>query len=296
MAPAFRCTGLIKSYPGFRLGPLDMELEPGVVLGFIGPNGSGKTTTMRCLSGLVRPDAGDVELCGRAVDHADPHWKADVAIVTHRQPFYENWSGARNLAFLAKFYPAWSADTAAALAQRFDLALGTRVRNLSRGTRAKLGIVAALAAGPRLLLLDEPTAGLDPVVRDDVLSVLFDLLESGDRTVFYSTHILSDIGRLADELAFLVDGQVVLRQPVDDLVENWRSITFRLSGEQPELTGAVYCERSGDDGRTISCDGDLTAAHLGELGAEHIRPTPMGIDEIAVHIMKGGYHVAADQG
>ena len=102
--------------------------------------------------------------------------------------------------------------------------------------------------------------------------------------------------RLADELAFLVDGQVVLRQPVDDLVENWRSITFRLSGEQPELTGAVYCERSGDDGRTISCDGDLTAAHLGELGAEHIRPTPMGIDEIAVHIMKGGYHVAADQG
>lgn len=296
MAPAFRCTGLAKSYPGFRLGPLDMELAPGVVLGFVGPNGSGKTTTMLCLTGLVRPDAGEVEVCGRAVDPSNPLWKADVAIVAHRQPFYEKWSAARNFAFLSGFYPGWSAETAADLARRFDLVLDTRVCNMSRGNRTKLGIVAALAASPRLLLLDEPTAGLDPVVRDDVLGVLFDLLESGDRTLFYSTHILSDIGRLADELAFLVDGQVVLRQAVADLVEGWRSITFRLPGDQPDLTGSVHCERSGDDGRTISYDGDVTVAHLGELGAEHIRPVPMGIDEIAVHIMKGGYHVAAGQG
>lgn len=293
MTPAFRCAGLVKSYRDFHLGPLDLDLEPGVVLGYIGPNGSGKTTTMHCLTGLVRPEAGEVEIGGRAVDPTDPLWKADVAFVTDRQPFYEKWSAARNLQFLSGFYPAWSTDTAADLARRFDLPLDTRVRDLSRGNRVKLTLVAALAASPRLLLLDEPTAGLDPVVRDAVLGVLFDLLESGERALFYSTHILSDIGRLADELAFLVEGQVVLRQTVADLVEAWRSITFRLAGDLPALRGVVHCERSGADHRARSCDGAATLAHLGELGAEHVRPTPMGIEAIAVQILKGGYRVAA---
>jgi len=303
MPPAFRCSGLTKSYGNFTLGPLDLELESGVVLGYLGPNGAGKTTTMSCLTSLVRADAGEVEIGGRAVEPADPLWKADVALVTDRQPYYEKWSASRNLDFLSHFYPAWSTDTAADLALRFDLPLDQPVRSLSHGNRVKLSIVAALAASPRLLLLDEPTAGLDPVVRDEVLGVLFDLVETGDRALFYSTHILSDIGRLADELAFLVDGQVVLRETVADLVEQWRSITFRRSGDVtelrdraprgPQLRGTVRCERRGEEGRAVSYDGVATVAHLGELGAEHIRPTPMSIDEIAVEIMKGGYRVVA---
>ena len=299
MPSAFRCTGLTKSYSDFTLGPLDLELESGVVLGYLGPNGAGKTTTMNCLTGLVRPDAGQVEISTRAVNPADPLWKRDVALVSDRQPFYEKWSAARNLSFLSGFYPAWSTDTVAELARRFDVPLDHRVRDLSRGNRVKLSIVAALAASTPLLLLDEPTAGLDPVVRDDVLGVLFDLLERGDRALFYSTHILSDIGRLADELAFVADGQVVLRATVADLEEEWRSVTFRLPDGVVELPGPlrgiVRSERSGHDGRVISCDGTATAARLGELGAQQIRPTPMGIDDIAVEIMKGGHRVVTGQ-
>ena len=294
MHPAFRCTGLSKSYPGFRLGPLDLALQPGTVLGYLGPNGSGKTTTMHCLAGLLRPDTGQTEVYGHIVDISESGWKTDVAYVSNRQSLYERWSGGRNLAFLSEFYPAWSADKAANLSRRLDLPLQTPVRDLSRGNRVKLGLVAALAANPRLLLLDEPTAGLDPVVRDDFLGVLFDLLETGECALFYSTHILSDIGRLADELAFLVDGQIVLRQTVADLLEDWRSITFQRTTDLPELKSVVEHEHTGRDHRVISSDGDTTIAHLSELGAEHIRPMMVSIDEIAVRILRGDSHVATD--
>ncbi|MBT4100226.1 MAG: ATP-binding cassette domain-containing protein, partial [Gemmatimonadetes bacterium] len=101
MHPAFRCTGLSKSYPGFRLGPLDLALQPGTVLGYLGPNGSGKTTTMHCLAGLLRPDTGQTEVYGHIVDISESGWKTDVAYVSNRQSFYERWSGGRNLAFLS---------------------------------------------------------------------------------------------------------------------------------------------------------------------------------------------------
>ncbi|MBT3342623.1 MAG: ABC transporter ATP-binding protein [Gemmatimonadetes bacterium] len=312
MSIALRCTGMMKRYPGFQLGPIDLELETGVSLGLVGPNGAGKTTAMHCLTGLVRPEHGEREICGTPVSAGDPGWKADVAYVKVRQAYFEKWSGARNLAFLSQFYPRWSATMADELARRLQLPLDKRVRDLSRGNRVKLGIVAAVAAGPRLLLLDEPTAGLDPVVRDDVLGVLFDLLEQGDCAICYSTHILSDIARLADDLAFLVDGQIVVRATIADLVEAWRSITCRLpddapgsssdeltgagSGDLPghpsgvlsHLTGVVVHERSGADNRIISCDGEATIAQLAELGAQHIRPTTMSGEEIALQILKRG--------
>lgn len=293
MPAAFRCSSLTKAWPGFRLGPLDLELELGVTLGLVGLNGSGKTTTMNCMAGLLRPDSGRVEVCGRVVDAADPLWKQGVALVTHRPPFYEKWTVSRNLALLSRAYRAWSPDTAAGLCRRFDLDCGARVCNLSRGSRTKLAIVAALSASPRLLLLDEPTAGLDPVVRDDVLDVLYDLVERGDCALLYSTHIVSDISRLADELAFLADGQVVLRQAVADLTERWRTITFRYAGDPACLQGVVDHQSSGDEHRVVTCNGAPAVARLSEIGGEHVRSSPMGVDEIAVHILRGGYHVAA---
>ena len=110
---AFEATNLVKTYPGFQLGPLDLDLEPGMVLGYIGPNGSGKTTTMHCLMNIVRPNRGEVLIYGRANDLADPDWRQDVGYVGDVHPFYENWSGAENLRFLSRFYAAWSDSRAA---------------------------------------------------------------------------------------------------------------------------------------------------------------------------------------
>jgi ABC-2 type transport system ATP-binding protein len=291
--PAFALTGVVKRYPGFTLGPIDLTLEPGTVLGFVGPNGSGKTTTLNCIAGLVVPEAGCVDVFGRRTDQRVPAWKADLGVVGEAHGFYRGSTCEDNLRFLSRFYQGWSDQRALRLAARLALPLGKKVRDLSKGQIAKLAFVAALGHGPRLLLLDEPTAGLDPVVRAEVLDVLWEVLEDGEHAIFYSTHVLSDISRLADELVFLYEGRVLLRSPKDALTERWRRVSFRLGESDVAVASAVEYKRVRAEHQVLTDDGEATIAHLRELGAQAIEQSPMTIDEIAVAILKGGDHVAA---
>lgn len=292
MSKAFEMRNVVKKFPDFQLGPLSLELEPGTVLGYIGPNGSGKTTTLQSLVGLLPADDGEIEILGRPNDPNDRDWKFNIGYVGDVHKFYEGWSAAKNLKFLSQFYPNWSDTLAADLARRFDLPLNKKASSLSSGNRVKLSLVGALAHSPKLLLFDEPTSGLDPVVRAEVLDVLFEVVESEDRSVFYSTHILSDISRLADDLAFLNDGKLLQRTAKEDLTDRWRRISFRLSGNNVELEGAISHRHEGDDHQVTSLDREATTRHLATLGAENIQENRMTVDEIAVQILKRGNHVA----
>lgn len=292
MVKAFEFREVVKTYPDFQLGPLNLDLEPGTVLGYVGPNASGKTTTMHCLVGLVKAASGEMQVFGRVNDPNKPQWKLDIGYVGDAHVFYENWTGERNLRFLSKFYPDWSDSLVLDLARRFNLPLDKKVKTLSSGNRVKLSLVSALAHSPRLLLLDEPTAGLDPVVRTEVLDVLFEVLADDERAIFYSTHILSDIGRLADELAFLDNGQIKLRAGKDDLTENWRKISFRHPQANLNFAGTVIHQQEGADHQIITSDGQAALRQLGELHAENILENRMSIDEIAVQILKDTSHVA----
>lgn len=289
---AFELHNVTKIFPEFQLGPLDLDLEPGTVLGYIGPNGSGKSTTMHCMMGLLRTEAGEINIFGRSNDLNKPEWKHDVGYVGDENPFYENWPCEKNLKFLRQFYPAWSDELVSDLARRFELKLDQKVKTLSTGNRIKLACICALAHQPKLLLLDEPTAGLDPVVRTELLDVLFEALETGERAIFYSTHILSDISRLADDLVFINEGRIHLRTSKEDLVENWRQITFRLSQDTVEIESAVTHQQSGAEHHIISSNVEASQRHLSDLGATNIEETRMGIDEIAVEIIRGSKHVA----
>ncbi len=292
---AFSLHGLGKSYDDFTLGPLDLELEPGTVLALVGPNGAGKTTTINCLAGLLRPDAGRALVFGRRVDPAAASWKEDVGYVGEEQGFYEKLSAAENLDLIARFYPSWSAERARRLAERLELPLAKKVRHLSAGNRAKLALVAALAHGPRLLLLDEPTSGLDPVVRSEVLDVLWEMLEDGETAIFYSTHVLSDISRLADALAFLRDGRLLQRRSKEALTDAWRKLTFRLDVPEGVRFEATYEHRqSGAEHQLLSSDHSTTLAQLRGMGARDIQESRLPIDEIAVAILRERSHVAAD--
>jgi ABC-2 type transport system ATP-binding protein len=292
MSKAFAFHQVIKKYPEFQLGPLNFDLEPGLVLGYIGPNGSGKTTTMHALVGLIKVDSGEMEVLGQKNNPNKPEWKLDIGYVGDIHVFYENWTAAQNLKFLSQFYPAWSNDMVSQLAQRFDLPLQKKAKELSGGNRVKLSLIAALAHSPRLLLLDEPTAGLDPVVRTEVLDALFEVLEDGERAIFYSTHILSDISRLADELAFLHNGQIILRTAKDDLTDQWRKISFRLAKSDLKFKAAITHQQEGNEHQIISTQFEATLSQLRELGAENIQENRMTIDEIAVQILKGAKNVA----
>lgn len=290
--PAARLSGLTKVFPGFQLGPLDATLEPGTVLALVGPNGAGKTTTLNCLAGLLVPEKGGTEIFGVPVDPSRPAYRRHVGYVGEEYGFFRRWSGARNLEFLATLLPEWSRDRARRLAERFGLPLDKPVQDLSRGNRTKLSLVAALAHDPRLLLLDEPTAGLDPVVRSEVLDVLWEITEDGEHAVLYSTHVLADVSRLADELAFLRDGRLVLRTGREELSERWRRVSFRLQDEEVELAGVVEHRRVRSEHQVVTQDAPETLRRLTELGAEAVEAARMSIDEIAVQILKEGHHVA----
>ena len=289
---AARLSGLTKRFPGFKLGPLDLVLEPGTVLVLVGPNGAGKTTTLNCMAGLMVPDEGGTEVFGALVHPARPAYRREVGYVGEESGFFQRWTVTRNLDYLAHYLPGWSDERARQLAERFALPLSKPVRDLSRGNRTKLALVAALAPGPRLLLLDEPTSGLDPVVRSEVLDVLWEITEDGGHAVLYSTHVLADISRLADELAFLRDGQLILRTGRDELGESWRRVSFRLQDEVIELTGVVEHRVVRAEHQVITQDAPATLQQLSELGAEAVEVARMSIDEIAVQILKEGHHVA----
>jgi ABC-2 type transport system ATP-binding protein len=288
MEKAFEFKQVVKTFPGFRLGPLDFSLRPGSVLGYIGPNGAGKTTTMQCLVGLLKADSGAMSVFGRANDPYKPAWKQDIGYVGDAHVFYERWSAAKNLKFVSQFYPNWSDQKAMALAKRFRLPLEKRAKNLSTGNRVKLSLVSAMAHSPKLLLLDEPTAGLDPVVRSELLDELFEVLQDGERAIFYSTHNLADINRLVDELAFIDEGEIILRKPKTDLMDQWQGISFTFQGQLPDIDKAVKEQRERDRHRVMSSDIDTTLAHLQRLGAGQIETFRLTLDEIAVQIIKRG--------
>lgn len=288
---AFKIENVVKKYNKFSLGPINLDLEPGMVQGYIGPNGAGKSTTLHCLTGLVKPENGKIEIFGRENDPEDIRWKLDIGYVGDKLYFYDNWTASKNLKLTSKFYPNWSDKLAEELIKRFELPTDKKVKELSTGNKVKLALINALAHKPKLLLLDEPTSGLDPIVRNEVLEVLFEILDSGERAILYSTHILSDINQLADELVFINNGNIFLKTPKEDLTEKWRKISFSSNESFTEIKNSINVECSGNSYKLISYDFEKTIGFLHQKSAQDIIINRMSIDEIAVQILKGAKDV-----
>ena len=291
-SPALRFVNLTKNYPGFTLGPVDLSLPRGRVLTFIGPNGAGKTTLLNCIIGVTLPDKGSIDIVGQTCSIHRSEWKTNVGYVGERHGFYQNWSAGENLKFISGFYPSWDASNVRRLAAKLSLPLDKRVCDLSKGNRSKLALLAAIGHHPPLLLLDEPFTGLDPLVRDEVHDLLWGYLEDGNCSIIYSTHILSDISRLADDLAFLVDGKIVLKESKDTMTENWRRISFYSEAKVEMLPGIRSISSAGKHYQLISHNHSKTLAKIKTLPGENIETARMSIDEIAVEVMKGHADVA----
>ena len=286
MHNALTLKGIVKKYRGFTLGPLDLTLEPGRVLAYIGPNGAGKTTTMHCISGLVKPDAGTVTLYGAGATPFSGDWKQNMGYVGDTQAFLEDWTAEQNLAAVKQFYASWSDTRASELCSMLDLPLHKKVTHMSAGSRVKLSLVRTLAFEPRLLMLDEPFAGLDPVARADMIDCMFSFIEDRQRSILFSTHTISDIERLADEIVFLDNGTIVQRSLKEDLAENFRRFSFFLKSSLSELPGCVSLKQKGDRYEAVSSDCTKTARELQKAGAANVAQSRMNLEEIAVTVIK----------
>ncbi len=213
--------GLRKRYDDFALADVSFSLPRGFVMGLIGPNGAGKTTTLKTILGLLRRDSGEIRAFGLDPAAHGAAVRSRIGFVHDEPCFYRHLTLARNAALVARFYRSWDRDAFRRLADAFDLPLEKRFGTLSRGTKTKFALALALSHRAELVLMDEPTSGLDPVFRRELLDTLTDLLQDERASILFSTHITSDLERIADYITLIQRGRIVFSAAKDEILEKW---------------------------------------------------------------------------
>lgn len=277
---------LRKKYRTFALGPIDLELEAGTMNGVIGPNAGGKSTLYRCIVGIVRRDHGTIRVAGLDADERSGGWRNEIGYVGDYMPLFDHLTGVANLALFSRFYENWSDKLAESLVGKLDLDLTIRAKGLSTGQRAKLALVIALAHRPRLLLFDEPANGLDPVARSIFFETLYELMQHEDFTLLYATHHVAEIERLADHLIFMNEGRLLKHAEKEDLVENWRRLTFRADDAPHAIPGQVTLRQDGQDYEVVSSSTNDAIGFLQHVGASDIQVSRLPLEEICVEILR----------
>ena len=228
---AIELKGLIKEYPGFRLGSLDLALPSGSIMGLVGENGAGKSTTIKLIMNAIKRDAGSVSVLG--VDNQSRAFsgiKEDIGVVLD-EAYYPEVLNSRDVGcVMAKTYRHWEPDTYENYLRQFALPQDKAFRDYSRGMKMKLAIAVALSHQAKLLILDEATSGLDPMVRDEILDIFNEYTRQEDRSILLSSHIVSDLEKICDYIAFLHKGQLLLCEEKDRLLEEYALV--RLSRER----------------------------------------------------------------
>jgi ABC-2 type transport system ATP-binding protein len=236
---AIEIRGLVKNYPTFKLGPLDLTVPRGAIYGLIGPNGAGKTTAIDLIFGMGKNDAGEIRVLG--LDHRtnEVELKRHAAYVSPDLNFQVWGKVGKAIRFVRGFYPDWDDLYCATLMKEFHLSDGDKIATLSFGAKTKLSLLLALSRRPKVLILDEPTTGLDAVSKQQVFSELLKAVEDGERTVLISSHGLSDIERFADHVGLIKNGKLLLEGRTDEIVDRFRLAEF-FSGN-----GTTFQNREG---------------------------------------------------
>ena len=238
-APTAEAQGLCLTYGKQPvLKNLDWKLMPGQVVGLLGRNGAGKTTLLETLLGLREPQSGLVQLLGAPVSSLSDDTRARIGYVPQRSDLFEAFTAQQLLDYFKSFYPRWNSDKVQSLMSRWGVPADQPIALMSGGQQQRLSIIRALAHEPDLLVLDEPVASLDPAGRRDFLRELVDQVLDRGTTVVLSTHILSDLERVAFNVAFMRDGRITIQAPLDELLDQTRQV----SGNRAQVN--LYAERS----------------------------------------------------
>ena len=241
------CEGVDKAYRFFRLQDVTLKLAEGQIMGFVGPNGAGKSTTLRILMGFIHADRGQVRLVGRDMTREQAEAKREVGYVSEDMRLYAHATLGWHMQLVASIDSAWDADYARVLLRRFDLRAEQPIKGLSHGERVKATLLLALARRPRLLILDEPTTGLDPVGRHEVLTELMDVLTDERRAILFSSHNTQDVEQISDQITFIDRGRIIDSSDKETFLERWRRIHVDVpSGvDLPALPGVIDTQTSG---------------------------------------------------
>lgn len=282
---ALEMKGVTKSYPHFSLENINLQLPTGTIMGFIGPNGAGKSSTIRILMGLVKADTGHVKVLGKDIPHKASLAKWDIGFASEDMRLFKQATIGWHLKYMQSIFPCWDEAYAKQLLQKFDLNAEQKIKGLSHGQRVKAGLLVMLARKPALLLLDEPTTGLDPVARHEVLNELMDVLLDENRSILFSSHNTQDVEQLSDQITFLDRGRIVSSEDKESFMEKWRRIRLQLNQDTllPALTGVVEQRRTGSFAVvTTKSFNDEMAATYHKCGANIEAIETMTLEEIFV--------------
>jgi ABC-2 type transport system ATP-binding protein len=244
---AVELDGVGKAFRYFQLHDISLKLAPGQILGLVGPNGAGKSTLLRILMALIQQDHGNVRVLGHPMPAAQALAKRDIGYVSEEMRLYASTTLAWHMHFVAQIYPGWDATYAATLLRRFNLKPEQPIKSLSHGERMKATLLLALARRPRLLLLDEPTTGFDPVARHEVLAEFMDVVAAEDRAVIFSSHNTQDVEQISDQIVFIDRGRIIDAQDKESFVEQWRRLHLELAPgiTLPQLRSVIDLQVNG---------------------------------------------------
>ena len=273
---AIELKGLKKSFPDFTLGPVDLAVPEGTILGLIGENGAGKSTTIKLMLGLLRTDGGSITILGQDAKKLD---KNDIGVVLDEPGFPSLLNAKEIRSFLKDIYRNWDDVVWQDYMRRFELPQEKKFTEFSKGMKMKFAIAAAMSHHARLLILDEPTSGLDPVVRDEVVGILSEFTREPDHSVLLSSHIVSDLEKLCDYIAFLHKGQLLLNEEKDALYEEYGLLRCDLETLRTLDPNAIIGKKETPYGAEVI---------LRREAAGNLTLSPIGIEELFVFMVKGG--------
>jgi ABC-2 type transport system ATP-binding protein len=293
--PAISIRGLHKSFRHFTLGPLDLTVPKGAIYGLIGPNGVGKTTTLELMLGMGRNDAGTIHILG--LDHVrdEAALKRKIGYVSPDLNYHPWRTVGQVIRFHRGFYPDWDDEYCRNLLDSLQVGVNERTVNLSFGARIKLGLIVALSHRPSLLLLDEPTVGLDVISKQQIFAELLAAVESEERTVLIASHNLGDVERFADHVGIIVNGRLLLEGTTADLVARYRLVDFlaRDAFSPTGIAGLFVQERAAGRWRVLM---DIEGPALEQVkarGASEIGASPVTLEDLFIGLVKGRSDVAA---
>jgi ABC-2 type transport system ATP-binding protein len=281
--------GIQKSFGlNFSLGPLTLDVPRGSIYALIGPNGAGKSTALNMLMGMGEPTSGSIRVLGRDIREAEVEIKRRTAYVSPDMDYRAWGTVGRAIDFVRGFYPDWNAARCEELQFAFDVHRGTRVDALSFGARMKFALVLALSRDAELLVLDEPTLGLDAIARRQLFAELLKFMTGEGRTILISSHQLTDLERFADHAAIVNRGRLLTSGRMDRLVERYRQYDARVVRDTViDVPGIFVTDRQGDRVRLLVDQDLVSPAALEAIDIELLTVVPLTLEDLFLSLIKG---------
>ena len=289
-------TGLAKSFGRNRvLDGVDLTVPRGAVYGFLGLNGAGKSTTIRILLGLLRPDGGQCRVAGTDPTREPIETRRRVGYMAENQTMYGWMRVDKLIGWCGRFYPTWDGELAGSLREQMGLSADAKVGTLSKGQTSKLALLLALAQRPELVILDDPVLGLDPLARRDFLRDVIGHLQARNVTVFFSSHLLYEVEPICDQVAILDGGKIVVSEPVDTLRARVKRVELRPRDAErlTAVPGLLDIRREGERWSVVTADIEAAREPLGQISTNGVVTEDLNLDEIFEAYVAGRKEISA---